>query len=232
MLAWQPGQEAGNAIADVLSGNVNPSGKLTATFPVKYSDEPTAKKFPETPANAPQEVIYEEGIYLGYRYFNSFNVKPAYEFGYGLSYTTFSYSGLKLSSSTFIDKITAKITITNKGKVAGKEVVQLYLSAPEKTLEKPSEELKGFAKTALLKPGASQTITFQLNARDLASYNTDQSAWIADGGAYTVKIGASSTDIKLSKKFSLAKDMVVEKAHKALTPQININELKKNEVKR
>lgn len=227
LLAWQPGMEAGNAIADIISGAVNPSGKLATTFPIKYEDSPSAKNFPGTPAEKPTEVTYEEGIYVGYRYYNTFNVKPAYEFGYGLSYTDFSYSGLKLSSSTFKDKISATVTITNTGKVAGKEVVQLYLSAPEKTLEKPTEELRAFAKTNLLKPGESQTITFQLNARDLASYNTEQSAWIADGGTYTVKVGASSRDIKLTKQFSLAQDRVVEKAHKALTPTIEIKELKR-----
>ncbi|HEX8016209.1 MAG TPA: fibronectin type III-like domain-contianing protein, partial [Flavobacterium sp.] len=194
---------------------------------MKYEDVPSSKCFPGTPAKKPTEVIYEEGIYVGYRYYNSFDVKPAYEFGYGLSYTTFSYSGLKLSSSNFKNEITATVKITNTGKAAGKEVVQLYLSAPEKTLEKPSEELRAFAKTKLLKPGESQTLTFQLNARDLATFYTDQSSWIADGGNYTVKIGASSRDIKLTKQFSLAKDMVVEKVHKALTPQIEINELKK-----
>jgi beta-glucosidase len=227
LLVWQPGQEAGNAIADVISGAVTPSGKLTVTFPMTYTDEPTAKNFPGLPASSPTDVTYEEGIYVGYRYFNSFNVKPAYEFGYGLSYTTFSYSGLKLCSSTFKDKITATVTITNTGKIAGKEVVQLYLSAPEKMLDKPSAELKAFAKTNLLKPGASQTITFQLNARDLASYNTDLSAWIADGGTYTVRVGASSLDIKSTKQFNLAKDMMVEKAHKALASDVVINELKK-----
>jgi beta-glucosidase len=122
------------------------------------------------------KVTYEEGIYVEYRYFNSFNVKPAYEFGYGLSYTTFSYSGLKLSSSAFKNKITATVTITNTGRVAGKEVAKLYLIASEKTMEKPTEELRAFAKTHLLKPNESQTVTFQLNARDLASYNTDQSS--------------------------------------------------------
>jgi beta-glucosidase len=229
LLAWQPGMEAGNAIADVLTGKVNPSGKLAITFPVKYEDVPSANNFPGTPVEKPTEVTYEEGIYVGYRYYNSFNVKPAYEFGYGLSYTTFSYSGLKLSSSTFRDKINATVTITNTGKVAGKEVVQLYISAPAKTLDKPSEELRAFAKTNLLQPGQSQTITFRLNARDLASYDTDKSSWIADGGTYTVKVGASSRDIKLTKEFRLIKDSIVEKAHKALTPNITITELKKKD---
>ncbi len=227
LLAWQPGLEAGNAVADVLIGNVNPSGKLAVSFPVKYEDEPSAKNFPGTPADNPTEVVYEEGIYVGYRFFNSFGVKPAYPFGFGLSYTQFAYSNLKLSSTTFNNKLTAKVTITNTGKVAGKEVVQLYVSAPKSKLDKPSEELKGFAKTALLKPGASQTITFTLTAKDLASFNTNQSAWIADAGNYTIKAGASSEDIKLTKPFTLSKDIVAEKVNKALIPQIPINELKK-----
>jgi len=227
LVAWQPGQEAGNAIADVLSGKINPSGKLAVTFPVKYEDVPSAKCFPGTPARKPTEVTYEEGIYVGYRYYSTFNVKPAYEFGYGLSYTTFLYSGLKLSSSIFKDKVTTTITITNTGKVAGKEVVQLYLSAPVKSMDKPNEELKGFAKTRLLKPGEFQTITFILNAKNLASFNTAQSAWIADAGNYTVKIGASSVDIKLTQSFTLDKEITVEKVNKVLVPQVQINELKK-----
>ncbi|RVT79640.1 beta-glucosidase [Flavobacterium sufflavum] len=227
LLPWQPGMEAGNAIADVISGKVNPSGKLTVTFPMKYEDEPSSTNFPGTPIDKPTEVIYKEGIYVGYRYYNSFKAQTAYEFGYGLSYTNFNYSGLKLSTSKFKDKITATLTVTNSGKVSGKEVVQLYLTAPEKTLEKPSEELRAFAKTNLLKPGESQTISFQLNPRDLASYNTEQSSWIADGGTYTVKVGASSRDIKLTKEFKLAKDIEVEKNHKVLTPTITINELKR-----
>jgi beta-glucosidase len=239
LLAWQPGEEGGNAIADVLSGKVNPSGKLATTFPARYEDVPSAKNFPgkEFPEkatsglfgqkNIPAEVTYEEGIYVGYRYFNTFKVKPAYEFGYGLSYTNFSYNPVKLSSSTFSNKITATVTITNTGKVAGKEVVELYLSAPQGKLDKPSEELKGFAKTGLLQPGKSQSITFIINAEDLASFDTNSSSWIAEAGKYTVKIGASSLNIKSSASFNLSKELIVEKDHKALTSQVTINELKK-----
>jgi len=227
LLAWQPGLEGGNAVADVLSGAVDPSGKLAQTFPVKYEDVPSAKYFPGTPADHPAEVVYQEGIYVGYRYYNTFGVKTAYPFGYGLSYTKFAYSNLKLSSITFNKKLTAAVTITNTGKVAGKEVVQLYVSAPHVGLDKPSEELKAFGKTGLLKPGESQTITLTLNPKDLASFNTDASAWIADAGKYEVKIGASSEDIKLVKSFTLAKTLTVEKDHKALAPQVTIDELKK-----
>jgi beta-glucosidase len=227
LLVWQPGLEAGNAVADVLSGAVNPSGKLTATFPMKYEDEPSSKDFPGIPVNMPKEVVYEEGIYVGYRYFNSFSVKPAYPFGFGLSYTDFTYSNLKLSSSIFAGSIKATVTITNNGKLPGREIVQLYLHSPVVKMEKPLEELKGFAKTTLLKPGDSQSISFTLTAKDLASFNTEQSSWIADAGQYMIKIGASSEDIKLTKPFTLAKQIVAEKCSKQLTPQVVINELKK-----
>jgi beta-glucosidase len=240
LLAWQPGQEGGHAIADVLSGKVNPSGKLATTFPASYNDVPSAKSFPgkEFPEKAttgmfgmksiPGEVTYDEGVYVGYRYYNTFNVKPAYEFGYGLSYTNFLYSPVKLSAPIFNGKLTATITVTNTGKVAGKEVVQLYLTAPAAELDKPSEELKGFAKTNLLQPGKSQTIIFTLNAADLASFDTNSSSWIAEAGKYTVKIGASSLDIKSSASFNLQKEVGVEKVHKVLAPQVGINELKTN----
>ena len=227
LLAWQPGIEAGNAIADVLSGEVNPSGKLATTFPVKYDDIPSAKTFPDGSGANFAETIYKDGVYVGYRYFNSFGIKTTYPFGYGLSYTKFAYSNLKLSAPDFNGKMTATVTISNTGKTAGKEIAQLYLSAPHTDLDKPLEELKGFAKTALLKPGASQTLRFTLAPKDLASFNTAQSAWIADAGKYMVKIGASSEDIKLTRSFNLAKTLIVEKVHKVLVPQVAIDELKR-----
>jgi beta-glucosidase len=238
LISWQPGQEGGNAITDVLTGKVNPSGKLAITFPASYNDLPTIKDYPckEFPEKIIKTIItkgpysesvYDEGIYVGYRYFNSFKVKPAYEFGYGLSYTQFAYTNLKLNSRKFKAKMQATVTITNAGKVAGKEVVQLYLNAPSTSMDKPAEELKGFAKTRLLNPGESQKITFILKAKDLASFNTAQSAWVADAGNYIVKIGASSEDIKLTKSFTLGNETLVEKVNKVLSPQTQINELKK-----
>ncbi|HVW12574.1 MAG TPA: glycoside hydrolase family 3 C-terminal domain-containing protein [Mucilaginibacter sp.] len=239
LLAWQPGLEAGNAITDVLSGKVDPSGKLATTFPVNYSDDPTAKNFPgkELPMPAgqkpnmmmgrPAEVVYQEGIFVGYRYYNTFDVKPAYPFGYGLSYTTFKYSGMKLSSKTFNGSVTASVTVTNTGKVGGREVVELYVSAPVHNLQKPAEELRAFGKTRSLKPGESQTLSFTLTAKDLESFDTAQSAWVAEGGSYTVRIGASSEDIKGNRVFSLPKSIVVEKVHNVLKPQVEIDELKK-----
>ncbi|OYX25140.1 MAG: glycosyl hydrolase [Flavobacteriales bacterium 32-35-8] len=223
LMAWQPGMEGGNAIADILSGKTNPSGKLTATFPVSYTDVPSSQSFPgkQLPLKEgeildpvmptyPAEITYDDDIYVGYRYFNTKKVKTAYEFGFGLSYTQFEYSVIKLSSTEFKDEITATITIKNSGKTAGKEIVQLYLCAPSEKLKKPSEELKGFAKTKLLQAGESQTISFQLTPAELASYDSSLSSWIAEAGKYSIRIGASSLDIKQTKEFHLAKNLMVK----------------------
>jgi beta-glucosidase len=219
VLAWQPGQEAGNVIADILTGKVNPSGKLATTFPMDYKDVPSAKNFPGLPKEKPETVKYEEGIYVGYRHYASNKIKTAYEFGYGLSYTDFSYGKLELNATTFKDKIIATISITNTGKVAGKEIVQLYLSAPSLKLDKPKMELKGFAKTGLLAPGASQTISFIISANDLASFDTFSSSWLAEKGRYALSIGSSSLNIKQSVDFQLPEDIVVSKVNKALVPK-------------
>jgi beta-glucosidase len=237
LLAWQPGLEAGNAIADILGGKVNPSGKLATTFPMDYPDVPSAKNFPgkEFPMpdgqkpnmmmGRPSEVTYQEGIYVGYRYYDSFKVKPAYEFGYGLSYTKFKLNDIKVSSKTFAGTISVKVTVKNTGSVAGKEVVQLYLSAPNKTIDKPEQELKAFAKTGLLAPGQSQFMVFTLKASDLASFYTDKSAWVADAGDYKVKVGSSSRAISGTASFTLPKAIVTENTHTSLTPEQPIDQI-------
>ncbi len=239
LLAWQPGLEAGNAVADILSGKVNPSGKLATTFPVKYEDDITGKNFPgiEFPEKAttgmlgmkaiPAEVTYEEGVYVGYRYYNTFNVKPAYAFGYGLSYTNFEYSNFKLNAASFNGKIIATVEVKNTGKVAGKEVVQLYITAPSKKLQKPAMELKAFDKTNLLQPGQKQTLQFEIAAKDLASFDTESTSWVTDAGTYVAKVGASSDKIIKTVSFTVPKEIVVEKCNKVLVPQVQINELKK-----
>jgi len=239
LMAWQPGLEAGNAVADILSGKVNPSGKLATTFPVKYEDDITAKNFPgkEFPEKkttgmmgmpaVPAEVLYEEGIYVGYRYYNTFNVQPAYAFGYGLSYTDFSYGNIKLSSPVFNGSVTVAVDITNTGKAAGKEAVQLYITAPAGTLHKPAEELKAFAKTKLLQPGEKQTLSFIINQDALSSYDADKTSWVADAGKYMIKIGASSLNIKQTASFDLPKSIVTEKCNKVLVPKLVITEVKK-----
>ena len=179
-------------------------------------------------AGKPSEVTYEEGIFVGYRYYNTFGVKPAYEFGYGLSYTDFSYDDFRLSSNRFDGKVTATVSVTNTGKVSGKDVVELYIGAPKRELSKPESELRAFAKTDLLRPGQSQTITFTIAADDLASYDSSSSSWIAEAGSYSVAIGASSVNIKKTAKLVLGKDLVVDKVHKLLSPQREIVELKPN----
>lgn len=237
LLAWQPGQESGNAVADVLSGKVNPSGKLAVSFPLEYNDLPSSKNFPGKelsdkmefgnfgmPIGKKSEVRYEEGLYVGYRYYNSAQVAPAFAFGFGLSYTQFKYSNLKLSSPQFGNNIIATVTITNTGKTAGREVVQLYLSAPQKFLSKPNEELKGFAKTQLLQPGQSQTIRFTLDANSLASYEEKRSSWVAEAGNYTVKIGAASNNILQTASFTLAKEKIAAVCNKSLTLQEDLTE--------
>jgi beta-glucosidase len=237
LLAWQPGQEAGNAIADVLSGKVNPSGKLATTFPADFQDVLSSANFPGTVLQGPDpnnrsplagaraaEVVYHDGIWVGYRYFDSAGVKTAYPFGYGLSYTRFGYSDMVFSTEGFGDKITLSVTVTNYGKVAGKEIVQLYISAPGTAMQKPAEELKGFAKTRLLQPGDSQTLSFQITTMDLASFETGSSSWLAEAGTYTVKLGASSTDIRLAKSFQRATDEELHSVSRSLIPEKQIEE--------
>ncbi len=231
LLAWQPGQIGGYAIADILTGEVNPSGKLPDSFPMKYEDVPSASTFPGLPVEEPVNSFYTDGIYVGYRYYDSFKVPTSYEFGYGLSYTTFNYSKLKLSSKSFSSKIIVTVKVKNSGKVSGKEVVQLYLSAPTTEIEKPVQELKGFAKTKLLKPGESQQLSFELDERSLASFWSGISAWVADKGDYEVRIGASSKDIKLKASFNLGKEIIVEEVHDVLYPNFMMKELSRSNIK-
>jgi beta-glucosidase len=244
ILAWEAGQETGNAIADIISGKVNPSGKLPMTFPINYQDIPSARNFPGTVTEQvsatpdtlkgllafmnpkASKIVYEEGIYVGYRYYETFKVKPSYEFGYGLSYTTFDFSSIELSSDKFNDKIIVTVSIKNSGQAAGKEVVELYISAPDAKLEKPEIELKAFAKTKLIKPGEIQTMSFEINARQLSSFDPATSSWIAEAGKYFVKIGDSSRDIRQTTSFELAGEIMVKRENAALLPMEKIAEIK------
>lgn len=220
LLAWQPGQEGGNAIADILLGQVNPSGKLADTFPLRLEDFPAAENFPgkvtgETTNHlgfiptTPAEIEYKDGIWVGYRYFNRFAREVAYPFGHGLSYTRFSYGEVVLCGEVFEGELTASIKITNVGERAGKEAVQVYLAAPEAGLEKPSEELRAFAKTRLLEPCESQTLTFRLSERDLSSFDAARGVWVAAAGEYRLKIGASSRDVRTSASFHKTSESLV-----------------------
>ena len=226
LFSWLPGQEGGNSIADVISGKVNPSGKLAMTIPVKYEDLSTARNFQGTPIDKPTDITYSEGVYVGYRYFDTFNIKPAYEFGYGLSYTTFSFSNIKISSENFKEELYITVNVKNTGNTAGKEVAQLYLSAPKGAIDKPEKELKAFIKTKLLQPGETQTVYFRLSPKDLASFNEQQCAWIADGGTYKVLIGNSSRGIQQTSSFTLSDDRIIEKVNNVIIPDIKFTDLR------
>ena len=209
---WAPGQEGANAVADILKGKVNPSGKLPMTFPVSYMDSPSSKNFPYTwdmtsgkkgERKNVDFTDYEEGIGVGYRHSQTNNIEVSYPFGYGLSYTTFAYS--KPSVKATADDIKATVTVTNTGKVAGREVVEMYVSAPAGGLVKPVRELKAFGKTKLLAPGASETLTFEVSAYELASFNEENSTWETASGKYEVLFGASVADIRATATFKMSK---------------------------
>ena len=237
--AWQAGQEGGNSVVDVLSGKQSPSGKFTMTWPVKFSDAYSSKNFPidEDPridmtnqgaksANVRNVdyTEYEEDIYVGYRYFDSFEVPVSYPFGYGLSYTTFEYSDAKCAIDG--NKINVNVTIKNTGNREGKEVVELYASAPDnKAANKPAKELKAFAKTKNLKPGESETLTLSITADNLASFDEAASAWVVAEGEYQFLVGASSQDIKATLPANIKAQQT--KVNNVLKPQTKMNLLKR-----
>ena len=224
LLAWTPGQEGGYAVADVLLGAANPSGKLPMTFPAAYFDIPSSFNFPHNynggnsmgnyssffgggrrqPVKDVDYTDYAEGIWVGYRYFTTKGKDVSYPFGYGLSYTTFKYSS-PVVKVTGDGTVTVSITVTNTGDAAGKETVQVYVGAPAGCLEKPDRELKAFAKTKDLKPGESQVLTMTIDPYSLASFNPETSAWETAAGNYKVCFGASATDIRANGTFKLAK---------------------------
>ena len=237
LLAWQPGMEGGASVADVLLGKVNPSGKLATTFPMEYLDNPSSHNFPydygtssmrnnrgpATPRKNVDYTAYEEGIYVGYRYFTTAGVEVSYPFGYGLSYTTFAYSKPVVKATA--DGFTATITVTNTGKVAGKEAVQLYVTAPAGGLDKPALELKAFAKTGELAPGESQTLTMTVDNYGIASFNEATSAWEAPAGVYKVHFAASVADIRATADYKL-KAAKTWKVNNVLAPAEPVNEIK------
>ena len=226
LITWLPGQEAGNAFANIITGKTNPSGKLPQTMALSYNDIPSATAFPGTPKRSPSESVYNEGIYVGYRYFSSFGKPVAYPFGYGLSYTQFEMKKLK-AAAKFNKKLSLSVEVTNVGEVAGKEVVQVYLSAPAKSMDKPALELKTFAKTELLSPKQSQTLSFTLTPESLASFDTARSAWVVEAGTYTVKIGNSVENILQTATFTVPKEIVVQKVADVLKPNKAFDELKR-----
>ena len=236
LVPWQCGQEIGNSIADLLSGKATPSGKLSMTWPVKVEDDPSTANFPANTSGYDinnmrgdaSKVLnvknigytdYDEDIYVGYRYYDTFNKNVSYPFGYGLSYTTFSYSGVKATDNG--NTVTVTATITNTGNKAGKEVAEVYVTAPKGKVEKPAQELKAFAKTRTLQPGQSETLTMTIDKAELASFVTSKSAWVADAGTYTFKVGASSRDIKGTAKLNLKGS--TKKVTNSLAPKVKLN---------
>jgi beta-glucosidase len=246
LLAWQTGLEGGNSVADILSGKVTPSGKLPMTFPVNYMDAASSSNFPHdyTPdmknimssmvGNVPEHdpvrnvdyTVYEEDIYVGYRYFDTFGKPVSYPFGYGLSYTSFSFN--KASVKEDNGKFTISVTIKNTGKMTGKEVAELYISAPIVDYPaKPGKELKAFAKTRLLQPGEEQILIMDLSLQDLASFNDKMSAWVADAGNYNIQIGPSSQDTRQHLTLKVSSKTTTERVHDVLKPEEKIMVLTK-----
>ena len=229
LLAWQAGQEGGNSVTDILTGVESPSGKLTMTFPVNLMDAASSRNFPidadagiyfmnrreDVGQKDVDRTDYAEGIYVGYRWFDKQDLAVSYPFGYGLSYTDFEYSApsVKIKGGT----VTAKVTVKNTGAVPGKEVVQLYVSAPKSKLDKPVKELKAYGKTAVLAPGETQELILSFPTDGLASFDEEESAWVVDKGKYSFLFGASSRDIRCTAtaKASAAKTPV----HRVLLKQ-------------
>ena len=191
----QPGMEGGNAVADILSGKINPSGKLADTWAYEYEDYPNSEKFSHNNGNVETE-LYEEGIYVGYRYFDTFEVPVRYGFGYGLSYTDFEISNYRLAKIS-AEKISISASVKNTGRVSGKEVVQVYASLPGGTLEKEAHRLAAYAKTAELKPGETEEVTMEVTVDALTSYDEERAAWILEKGFYGIWIGNSLASAKL-----------------------------------
>ena len=238
LCAWQAGQEGGNSVVDVLSGKQSPSGKFTMTWPVKFTDAYSSKNFPidQDPRidmlNQGQKgnvknvdyTDYEEDIYVGYRYFDSFEVPVSYPFGFGLSYTTFEYSDAKIAEKDGAYEIS--VTVKNTGSLEGKEVVELYISAPDnKAANKPAKELKAYAKTKALKAGESETVTLTVKAADLASFDEEASAWVVAEGEYQFLVGASSQDIKATLTANAKAQET--KANDVMKPEVKLNLLRR-----
>ena len=199
LIAFLPGMEAGNAITDVLIGDVNPSGRLPETFPFILEDNPSYLFY----FGCDDVVKYSEGEFIGYRYYTTKMMPVLFPFGYGLSYTKFDYSDLQINAKGFIGDektggISVSVKVTNTGKKAGREVVQLYIGVNKCALQRPVRELKGFAKTKLLAPGESEVLTFELTSRDFAHWNEEAHAYVHYTGEYEIQIARNAEEIELA----------------------------------
>ena len=199
--AWYPGQEGGRALAEILFGDVNPSGHLAATFERSWEDNPTHDNY--YPQSGSNRVIYKEGIFVGYRGYEHNQVKPLFPFGYGLSYTTFKYSNLKA------DEHGVSFDVTNTGTRAGDAVAEVYIAAEDSTISRPAKELKGFARVSL-KSHETRNVKVLLNARSFAYYDVGSTEWRADKGDYEILVGSSSEQIELKGKVNLAAEVTAK----------------------
>ena len=225
VLMSQAGMEGGNALADILTGKTTPSGKLTDTWAKNYSDYPAATTIGDNDGDNKQE-DYKEGIYVGYRYFDTFNITPAYEFGYGKSYTSFDVEPLTVAADE--NNVSVTVNVTNTGDTySGKEVVEVYFSAPDGSIEKPYQELAGFAKTDNLAQGESQKLTVTYKTTEMSSYDEAKAAYVMEDGDYIVRVGDSSRNTKVAGVLTLDKDVVTEQLSNQLTLDKNWKDLSK-----
>lgn len=215
---WLAGQAGGGAIADILFGKVNPSGKLVETVPTALEDNPSHINFPGENG----KVLYGEGLFVGYRYYDEKNIEPQFPFGYGLSYTSFDYSGLSLSKKKIDDTedLTVSVKVTNTGDRAGKEIVQLYVDHKNAKLVRPPKELKSFKKITL-NPGESKTVDFTLGRQDFSYYDPSREKWIVETGDYDILVGSSSRDIRARSTLYLKS---TQKLEKTLTENSSLKE--------
>jgi len=202
--AWYPGQNGGQALGEILFGTVNPSGKLPITWEKRIEDNPAYATFPMPLNDHPTTIAYSEGIFIGYRGYEAKGIQPQFPFGYGLSYTSFKYSDLKVEPAVFNGTHPVKVSfvVSNTGGRAGSEVAELYVGQQNPPVARPIKELKGFAKV-FLQPGQSQRVTLELHQRSFAYFNTATERWGAAPGTYNVLVGGSSQDTPLKGQVSL-----------------------------
>ena len=240
LCAWLPGQEGGNSVADILTGKESPSGRLPMTWPVSYDDVLSKADFPQPDSISDDELVealsgfqdvrtegsrknidyteYNDGVYVGYRYYTTNNIAVSFPFGYGLSYTTFKYDTPEVSTDSD-GNITVKVKVKNTGKTAGKEVVQVYVAAPGLDMDKPARELKGFAKTGSLNAGESETVKITIPYESLASFNEEGNCWQVESGDYTVMVAKDAADVKPLTATVTLEGKVTEKVRPSLQPQ-------------
>ena len=226
LLMSQAGMTGGDALVEVLNGTVNPSGKLTDTWPVNFDDNPSSEGFANQDGNTAQE-LYNDDIFVGYRYYDTFGVDVSYPFGYGGSYTSFAMSTKSVKADK--DKVTVQVKVKNTGTVSGKEVAEVYFSAPDGELDKPYQELAGYAKTDELAPGESQILTISFDTKEMGSYDTDKAAYVMEDGDYIIRVGNSSRNTHVAAKLNVAEDTITEQYSNLMVPVTENPNIKNDE---